>query len=364
MRTQGGVTNRYFYVVDGRRNVVALTDASGNVVDRYSYDAWGVPLSASELVPQHLRYQGYWYDNEVGWYWLGTRYYDPTLGRFLQPDRSGKEGVYNYTYCNNDPVDCTDPQGTYGTSSAVDPGYMCNTAADPWCLNPVPLGPPSAYSNPTTDPYTSANSTTTSPNEAANLNAGIYYTGGGNPNAYTGNLAGSGSSGYTNNPTAAGGGGTSPGSTGTAIPSGYAVAAGHVSAGGQNPGYSYGNYGDAFVRIDQATPGVAIVTIVVTAVPNWDLLTVNYSVRVFNEDTGHQHYIRNPGLDFGHFHVAEPVMTYGTTWEHTESVWMGPGLVVATFRHDETLVGYGAKTGWWATSNDGENTITAELQIY
>ena len=70
-------------------------------------------------MPQQLRYQGYWYDNQVGWYWLGTRYYDPTLGRFLQSDRSGKEGVYSYTYCNNDPVDCTDPQGSAGTSGAV-----------------------------------------------------------------------------------------------------------------------------------------------------------------------------------------------------------------------------------------------------
>ena len=119
LRTLGGVTTRYFYVVEGRRNVVALTDVGGNVVDRYSYGAWGVQLSVSEQVPQQLRYQGYWYDNQVGWYWLGTRYYDPTLGRFLQSDRSGKEGVYSYTYCNNDPVDCTDPQGSAGTSGAV-----------------------------------------------------------------------------------------------------------------------------------------------------------------------------------------------------------------------------------------------------
>jgi hypothetical protein len=31
----------------------------------------------SETVPQQLRYQDYWYGNELGWYWLTTRNYDP-----------------------------------------------------------------------------------------------------------------------------------------------------------------------------------------------------------------------------------------------------------------------------------------------
>ncbi len=50
---------RYFYVVDGRHNVVALTSLTGTVVDRYAYDLWGVPTSTSETVPQPLRYGGY-----------------------------------------------------------------------------------------------------------------------------------------------------------------------------------------------------------------------------------------------------------------------------------------------------------------
>jgi len=64
----GGATVRYWYVLDGHANVVALTDQSGNVVDSYSYDAWGKPLSVSETVTQPYRYAGYWYDTEQGWY--------------------------------------------------------------------------------------------------------------------------------------------------------------------------------------------------------------------------------------------------------------------------------------------------------
>ena len=64
--------------------MVALTDASGQVVDRYTYGPWGDldTLHSAETVPQPLRYRGYIYDRELtghgeacGWYWLGVRSY-------------------------------------------------------------------------------------------------------------------------------------------------------------------------------------------------------------------------------------------------------------------------------------------------
>jgi len=65
LRTQAGTgtTSRYWYLLDGRGSVTALVDQSGNVVDRYAYDLWGVPTLVSESVPQQLRYDGYWFDN-------------------------------------------------------------------------------------------------------------------------------------------------------------------------------------------------------------------------------------------------------------------------------------------------------------
>jgi hypothetical protein len=48
---------------------------------------------------------------------LGARYYNPTTGRFTQPDPSGKEAnTYNYTSCN--PVNSTDPSGECSGLSA------------------------------------------------------------------------------------------------------------------------------------------------------------------------------------------------------------------------------------------------------
>ncbi len=55
---QGQSLHRYWYVLDGRGNVVALADQNGSVVDRYGYDVWGASIAAqtSETVAQPFRY--------------------------------------------------------------------------------------------------------------------------------------------------------------------------------------------------------------------------------------------------------------------------------------------------------------------
>jgi len=85
LRQQGGTTSRYWYVLDGRSNVIALTDVTGGVVDAYAYDAWGQTVGAYETVAQPFRYAGYWYDAALGWYWVSVRPYDPTLKRSRRP---------------------------------------------------------------------------------------------------------------------------------------------------------------------------------------------------------------------------------------------------------------------------------------
>ncbi len=109
----GGTPARYWYVLDGHATVVALTDSAGNVVDSYSYDAWGKPLSVNEQVTQPYRYASYWYDTELGWYWVQVRHYSPSLQRWLQPDPSRQDGTLSYVYVGDDPVDAIDPAGTF-----------------------------------------------------------------------------------------------------------------------------------------------------------------------------------------------------------------------------------------------------------
>jgi len=104
---------------------VALTNEAGQVVDRYTYDVWGAPTSATESVPQPFRYAGYWWDKELGWYWVSVRSYDPVLKRWVQPDPSEHDGIRTYVYVGNDPEDRTDPTGLDGGAIAVGAGTVC-----------------------------------------------------------------------------------------------------------------------------------------------------------------------------------------------------------------------------------------------
>jgi len=117
IRTDPTGTSRYWYVLDGQGDVVALTSITGTVVDRYAYDSWGEETSndaTNETVPQQLRYRAYYYDEKLTWYWVMTRYYDPEGMRWFQPDRSDIDGVRTYAYAYDDPVDLEDPTGLDG----------------------------------------------------------------------------------------------------------------------------------------------------------------------------------------------------------------------------------------------------------
>ena len=57
---------------------------------------------------------GYYYDDEIGLYYLRSRYYDPATGRFLNADGQLNGDIlgYNlYAYCGNNPVMNIDPSG-------------------------------------------------------------------------------------------------------------------------------------------------------------------------------------------------------------------------------------------------------------
>ena len=74
--------------------------------------------------PDHIafinpfRYRGYYYDAESGLYYLGSRYYDPETGRFINADiLLGKVGViFSHNpnqYCENNSINYYDPSGKY-----------------------------------------------------------------------------------------------------------------------------------------------------------------------------------------------------------------------------------------------------------
>ena len=125
----GSETELYYYLVNAQGDVSAILDSSGKLAASYDYDAWGNctvynssakvltdPTSIANINP--LRYRGYYYDAETGFYYLQSRYYDPAICRFINADTylstgQGMLGHNMFTYCGNNPVNYCDSSGRF-----------------------------------------------------------------------------------------------------------------------------------------------------------------------------------------------------------------------------------------------------------
>jgi len=121
----------YYFHKNLQGDIISIVDANGDFVARYSYDAWGVCSVADANTVENyniatinpFRYRGYYYDTEIGMYYLQSRYYDPAVGRFVNADdtqmvsTSSQRHCNLYIYCNNDPVNDTDFSGNIGWST-------------------------------------------------------------------------------------------------------------------------------------------------------------------------------------------------------------------------------------------------------
>ena len=130
----------WHYLQDDLYNVVGLVDAAtGQVVERYTYDDYGLPTvwvedgenpgawiehttangAPASAIGNPFLFTGRRWDPQLQLYDYRTRYYDPALGRFLRIDTIGLYGDPNnlgnsYTYVGNNPWSGTDPWGRNG----------------------------------------------------------------------------------------------------------------------------------------------------------------------------------------------------------------------------------------------------------
>ncbi len=146
-----GVSLTYYYITNLQGDALYLIDASKNVVVSYDYDPYGKIISVvdstanasslageggaddvqpyaqrptepedttktlAELNP--LRYRGYYYDtDDLGFYYLQSRYYDADTCRFISADSyastgQGFVGFNMFAYCNNEPINLRDSSG-------------------------------------------------------------------------------------------------------------------------------------------------------------------------------------------------------------------------------------------------------------
>ena len=115
--------SRYYYEKNLQSDIVGIYDANGNKVGAYVYDAWGNTTITTNVggiaTVNPFRYRSYYYDSDLGLYYLKTRYYDAAIGRFINADSLNYLGAnrdlaaYNlFAYCSDNPVNKIDSNGT------------------------------------------------------------------------------------------------------------------------------------------------------------------------------------------------------------------------------------------------------------
>ncbi|GAB4507537.1 MAG: hypothetical protein Tsb0026_03400 [Sulfuricaulis sp.] len=122
-------STRYFHT-DNLGSVAVITNATGGVVQRLSYDAWGKRRNANGtdttgITAQTIRgFTSHEHDDEVALINMNAREYDPIIARFISPDSivpgALNSQAYNrYTYVNNNPLSYIDPSGHFSLKKAV-----------------------------------------------------------------------------------------------------------------------------------------------------------------------------------------------------------------------------------------------------
>jgi len=129
-----------YYHNDLLGSPVVATDASGVVVWRESYRPYGERLTnAPASSTNDVWFTGRRQDVDTGLVYMGARYYDPTIGRFISTDPKGFDGAnvhsFNrYAYANNNPSKYVDPDGRnpliVWLATATGAGYGAGVMAD------------------------------------------------------------------------------------------------------------------------------------------------------------------------------------------------------------------------------------------
>jgi RHS repeat-associated protein len=121
-----------YYHPDHLHSTAIETDVSGIRKQHYEYMAFGQDrfTESSSAFPVSRRYTSQVLDEDTGLYFYNARYYDPVLGRFIQPDStipifSNPQAYNRYSYVLDNPLKYVDPTGNaplYSYIPGIGPG--------------------------------------------------------------------------------------------------------------------------------------------------------------------------------------------------------------------------------------------------
>ncbi|WP_339783493.1 polymorphic toxin-type HINT domain-containing protein [Paenibacillus sp. FSL R7-0313] len=114
---------------NGHGDITELRDEQGKLLNQYDYDIWGNIITNEETVHNPFRYAGELWDDTTELQYLRARWYDPTMGRFINEDTF--EGELSdplsqnvYSYVSNNPLKYVDPSGHIKDSTYYEIEFM------------------------------------------------------------------------------------------------------------------------------------------------------------------------------------------------------------------------------------------------
>ncbi len=122
MNFSGGTPANYFYNKDHLGSIRELTDSTGAIKTRYSYDPYGVVAETivTGTSSADMQYAGYYLHGRSGLSMPVYRAYNAALGRFINRDPIGEKGGLNlYGYVENSPTLDIDPSGRYAQAATI-----------------------------------------------------------------------------------------------------------------------------------------------------------------------------------------------------------------------------------------------------
>jgi RHS repeat-associated protein len=120
----GTNSNLRYYGSNAHHDVTWTADATGAVAATLRYDPWGNLASSTGSSLPDFRFQGSWFDTTTSLSWVITRWYAPSLGRFVSEDSllgdpADPPSRHLYAYGAGEPVGRWDPDGQWWKKVAV-----------------------------------------------------------------------------------------------------------------------------------------------------------------------------------------------------------------------------------------------------